>query len=203
MAPPKRYAKIRYDFTARNANELSVLKDEILEVGDHAGWGQSRVLLPSREHEGSSGCWQVPAQRCSGFLSSNTKLCSRLELQVGAGASCWCTGPLARLKAIGYTRSSHGEEGRTVTPPRAGPAIVITSPPLPGTVFYENSPSITLLSAPRWRRLQDVPWATHQRNTAVTGGTGASKLGALLQNTARMRTAGSCQQSSPILGRLL
>ncbi|XP_069079199.1 epidermal growth factor receptor kinase substrate 8-like protein 2 isoform X2 [Pleurodeles waltl] len=39
----KKYAKIRYDFTARNANELSVLRDEVLEVlEDNMQWWKLR-----------------------------------------------------------------------------------------------------------------------------------------------------------------
>lgn len=33
-----KYVRILYDFTARNANELSVLKDEVLEVSRARGW---------------------------------------------------------------------------------------------------------------------------------------------------------------------
>ncbi|XP_069480139.1 epidermal growth factor receptor kinase substrate 8-like protein 2 [Ambystoma mexicanum] len=40
---PKKYAKIRYDFTARNANELSVLRDEVLEIlEDNMQWWKLR-----------------------------------------------------------------------------------------------------------------------------------------------------------------
>ncbi|XP_043825212.1 LOW QUALITY PROTEIN: epidermal growth factor receptor kinase substrate 8 [Dromiciops gliroides] len=42
-APPKKYAKSKYDFVARNSSELSVMKDDILEIlDDRKQWWKVR-----------------------------------------------------------------------------------------------------------------------------------------------------------------
>uniref|UniRef100_A0A8B9P315 Epidermal growth factor receptor pathway substrate 8 n=1 Tax=Apteryx owenii TaxID=8824 RepID=A0A8B9P315_APTOW len=72
-AQPKKYAKCKYEFMARNNSELSVMKDEIVEILDDrkqwwkvqnksgsAGFVPNNILDPLRNQEGGPG-WSEPA----------------------------------------------------------------------------------------------------------------------------------------------
>ncbi|XP_068804310.1 epidermal growth factor receptor kinase substrate 8 isoform X2 [Struthio camelus] len=72
-AQPKKYAKCKYEFMARNNSELSVMKDEIVEILDDrkqwwkvqnksgsVGFVPNNILDPLRNQEGGPG-WSEPA----------------------------------------------------------------------------------------------------------------------------------------------
>ncbi|NWT72097.1 EPS8 kinase, partial [Prunella himalayana] len=72
-APSKKYAKCKYEFVARNNSELSVMKEEIVEILDDrkqwwkvqnksgsTGFVPNNILDPLRNAEGSQG-WPEPA----------------------------------------------------------------------------------------------------------------------------------------------
>uniref|UniRef100_A0A8C4JHL0 EGFR pathway substrate 8, signaling adaptor n=1 Tax=Dromaius novaehollandiae TaxID=8790 RepID=A0A8C4JHL0_DRONO len=72
-AQPKKYAKCKYEFMARNNSELSVMKDEIVEILDDrkqwwkvqnksgsTGFVPNNILDPLRNQEGGPG-WSEPA----------------------------------------------------------------------------------------------------------------------------------------------
>uniref|UniRef100_A0A8C6YPA6 Epidermal growth factor receptor kinase substrate 8 n=1 Tax=Nothoprocta perdicaria TaxID=30464 RepID=A0A8C6YPA6_NOTPE len=90
-AQPKKYAKCKYEFMARNNSELSVLKDEIVEILDDrkqwwkvqnksgsAGFVPNNILDPLRSQEGGPG-WSEPAytrtiQQLLGELSEKQRM---------------------------------------------------------------------------------------------------------------------------------
>lgn len=60
---PRKYAKICYQFVARNANELSVLQDEILEVKPRVWVGRRAAAAVAGVCDGGVTC-MLCSRRC-------------------------------------------------------------------------------------------------------------------------------------------
>uniref|UniRef100_A0A8D0BLD6 Epidermal growth factor receptor kinase substrate 8 n=1 Tax=Salvator merianae TaxID=96440 RepID=A0A8D0BLD6_SALMN len=86
--PPKKYAKTKYDFVGRNQSELSVMKDDILEILDDrkqwwkvqnangvTGFVPNNILEPLRSQEGGSAepAYMHSIQQLLGELSEKQR----------------------------------------------------------------------------------------------------------------------------------
>ncbi|KAG9475604.1 hypothetical protein GDO78_003807 [Eleutherodactylus coqui] len=73
-AQPQKCAKIRYDFTARNANELSVLKDEVLEIlENNKQWWKLRNRIGQEGYVPYNMLDEVSSEEADQMLGSKYK----------------------------------------------------------------------------------------------------------------------------------